>query len=146
MILGFQLSWVALVAVLVSYICAVETLSEKELLAACEAMSNEQHEAPVRWDLLQIQPPLQLVTKALFLEYARIQCYFVDVDHKQKPGNAGFGQSSRSNDRAVSDRLCFRPQKLLQYSSDESFRGQFAIFRTAPQTRTHQRSSDELAC
>lgn len=146
MVLFFQLSWIVLVTALVSYVCAVETLSEKELLAACEATSNEHFRAPVRWDLLEVQPPQMLVTKALFLEYARIQCYLVDDDHKKKSGDAGPGQSSQSNESAVSDHLCFIPETLLQSLLTELLRRVRDLSKIATKTRIYPRRGDALAC
>lgn len=80
MLLSSQLSWMGLMAVFVSCVCAMhnnaETLTPKEMETVLKSLTDDQLEAPVRWDLLQVHPPHQLLTKNLILEYVRIESNF----------------------------------------------------------------------
>lgn len=51
----------------------VDSMTSKEIVDACESLSLEDMEAPLKWNLLAVDPPEKLVTRQLILEVIRVR-------------------------------------------------------------------------
>lgn len=117
-----------------SSVCAMHNaniLTEEDILKALYTLKDNEFEAPVRWDLHQVQPPYQLVTKPFILEYMRIECNFGYKDSQKGPGDPASDPMSVSDEQPVSNLIFASLRKFQRLSSWRYFNFFFSRNRAA---------------